>query len=186
MCEHRISPSALVPGDVIGSYGGKKIEICNTDAEGRLILADAMAYMVKDEHADRVIDIATLTGAVVGMLGFSTAGLLSDDDAFCGAFLKAAQTSGERYWRLPIFEEQKQMIESKIADIKNMGRDYCGTITAGLFIQAFAQGRPWIHLDIAGTAWTDNPLYQGQPQGATAAGTSSLYYLLAGGEETCF
>lgn len=84
------------------------------------------------------------------------------------------------------FEEQKQMIESKIADIKNMGRDYCGTITAGLFIQAFAQGRPWIHLDIAGTAWTDNPLYQGQPQGATAAGTSSLYYLLAGGEETCF
>ena len=186
MCENRISPSALVPGDVIGSYGGKKIEICNTDAEGRLILADAMAYMVKDEHADRVIDIATLTGAVVGMLGFSTAGLLSDDDAFCGAFLKAAQTSGERYWRLPIFEEQKQMIESKIADIKNMGRDYCGTITAGLFIQAFAQGRPWIHLDIAGTAWTDNPLYQGQPQGATAAGTSSLYYLLAGGEETCF
>ena len=115
MCENRISPSALVPGDVIGSYGGKKIEICNTDAEGRLILADAMAYMVKDEHADRVIDIATLTGAVVGMLGFSTAGLLSDDDAFCGAFLKAAQTSGERYWRLPIFEEQKQMIESKIA-----------------------------------------------------------------------
>ena len=78
------------------------------------------------------------------------------------------------------------MIESKIADIKNMGRDYCGTITAGLFIQAFAHGRPWIHLDIAGTAWTDNPLYQGQPQGATAAGTSSLYYLLAGGEETCF
>ena len=87
-----------------------------------------------------MIDIATLTGAVVGMLGFSTAGLLSDDDAFCGAFLKAAQTSGERYWRLPIFEEQKQMIESKIADIKNMGRDYCGTITAGLFIQAFCPG----------------------------------------------
>ena len=112
--------------------------------------------------------------------------MLFRSDAFCGAFLKAAQTSGERYWRLPIFEEQKQMIESKIADIKNMGRDYCGTITAGLFIQAFAQGRPWIHLDIAGTAWTDNPLYQGQPQGATAAGTSSLYYLLAGGEETCF
>lgn len=186
MCENRISPSALVPGDVIGSYGGKKIEICNTDAEGRLILADAMAYMVKDEQADRVIDIATLTGAVVGMLGFSTAGLLSDDDAFCESFLKAAKVSGERYWRLPIFEEQKQMIESKIADIKNRGRDYCGTITAGLFIQAFAQEKPWIHLDIAGTAWTDNPLYQGQPQGATAAGTSSLYYMLAGGEETCF
>ena len=73
-------------GDVIGSYGGKKIEICNTDAEGRLILADAMAYMVKDEQADRVVDIATLTGAVVGMLGFSTAGLLSDDDAFCDTF----------------------------------------------------------------------------------------------------
>lgn len=186
MCENRISPSALVPGDVIGSYSGKKIEICNTDAEGRLILADAMAYMVQDEQADRVIDIATLTGAVVGMLGFSTAGLVSDNEKFCEEFLKASKRSGERYWRLPVFEEQKKMIESKIADIKNMGRDYCGTITAGLFIQAFAKEKPWIHLDIAGTAWVDDMLYRGQPKGATAAGTSSLYYMLAGGETECF
>ena len=140
---------------MIGSYGGKKIEICNTDAEGRLILADAMAYMVKDEHADRVIDIATLTGAVVGMLGFSTAGLLSDDDAFCGAFLKAAQTSGERYWRLPIFEEQKQMIESKIADIKNMGRDYCGTITAVCSFRRLPR-------DVRGSIWISR-----EPHGQT-------------------
>ncbi|MDD7266920.1 MAG: hypothetical protein PUH12_01955 [Lachnospiraceae bacterium] len=186
MCENRIGPSALVPGDVISSYGGKKIEICNTDAEGRLILADAMAYMVNDEQADRVIDIATLTGAVVGMLGFSTAGLLSDDDAFCRAFLQAAECGGERYWRLPIFEEQKKMLQSKIADIKNMGQDYCGTITAGLFIREFARNRPWIHLDIAGTAWVDKPLYQGQPQGATAAGASTLYYLLSEEKAICF
>lgn len=177
MCENRISPSSLVPGDVIGSYGGKKIEICNTDAEGRLILADAAAYLVKDEKVDKVIDIATLTGAVVNMFGFSTAGSISNDDAFYGELEEAALASGERYWRLPVFEEQKKMIRSEIADIKNMGKDYCGTITAGLFIQAFTDDKPWIHLDIAGTAWVDTPLFDGQPCGATGAGVSTLYYM---------
>lgn len=177
MCENRIGPASLVPGDVITSYGGKRIEIRNTDAEGRLILADAMSYAVKDEQVDRVLDIATLTGAVVNMLGFSTAGALGNDEAFMERLLAAAKDGGERYWRLPVFEEQEQMLKSEVADIKNMGEQHCGTITAGLFIGAFAEDRPWVHLDIAGTAWVDRPLFSGQPLGATGAGVPTLYYL---------
>lgn len=178
MCENRISTSSLVPGDVISSYSGKKIEICNTDAEGRLILADAVSYLVKEEKIDRILDIATLTGAVVQMFGFSTAGTLTNDETFYKEFEKGFAESGERYWRLPIFEEQENMIKSDIADIKNMGRDYCGTITAGLFVRAFTEEKPWIHVDIAGTAWVDNPLYSGQPKGATGAAVSTLYHMM--------
>lgn len=178
MCENRISTSSLVPGDVISSYSGKKIEICNTDAEGRLVLADAVSYLVKEEKVDRILDIATLTGAVVNMFGFSTAGTLGNDENFYREFERGFEKSGERYWRLPIYEEQEKMIESEIADIKNMGRDYCGTITAGLFVRAFTEGKPWIHVDIAGTAWIDSPLYTGQPKGATGAAVSTLYYMM--------
>ena len=179
MCENRISPTSLVPGDVIDSYGGKLIEIRNTDAEGRLIMADAMAYLVKNEKVNRVLDIATLTGAVVSMLGFTTAGVISDDEQFFSAFMKGTNRSGERYWRLPFFEEQEEMLKSEVADIRNLGESYCGTITAGLFVRAFAEGKPWLHLDIAGTAWTDRAFYQGQPKGATGAGMTSIYHMFA-------
>lgn len=178
MCENRISPGSLVPGDVITSFSGRTIEICNTDAEGRLILADAVSYAVQRESVTRVLDIATLTGAVVNMLGFSTAGAITDNEDFYDEFKNAFDVSGERYHRLPVYEEQERMIESKIADIKNMGESHCGTITAGLFIKAFAEKRPWIHLDIAGTAWVDKPVFEYQTKGATGAGVSSLYYLL--------
>lgn len=179
MCENRIAPGSMVPGDVITSYSGKTIEICNTDAEGRLILADAVSYGVTQERVTRVLDIATLTGAVVNMLGFTTAGLVSDSQEFYEHFRKAYEFSGERYWRLPIYEEQEEMMKSKIADIKNMGERHCATITAALFIKAFAEGIPWIHLDIAGTAWVDRPRFEYQSNGATGAGVSSLYYLCA-------
>lgn len=177
ICENRISAGSFVPGDVIKSYSGKKIEICNTDAEGRLILADAVSYIVKKEKVDCVVDIATLTGAVVNMLGFSTAGVLGNHEAFYEQFLNASKKSGERYWRLPIYEEQETMIKSKIADIKNMGESYCGTITAGIFIREFVENKPWVHLDIAGTAWVDKPLFVGQEIGATGAGMTTLYHL---------
>lgn len=177
ICENRISAGSFVPGDVIQSYSGKKIEICNTDAEGRLILADAVSYIVKKEKVDCVVDIATLTGAVVNMLGFSTAGVLGNHEVFYEQFLKACEKSGERYWRLPIYEEQEVMIKSKIADIKNMGEAYCGTITAGIFIREFVENKPWIHLDIAGTAWVDKSLFVGQEIGATGAGMTTLYHL---------
>lgn len=177
MCENRISSGSLVPGDVITSYSGRTIEICNTDAEGRLILADAVSYAVQRENVTRVLDVATLTGAVVNMFGFSTAGAISDNNDFYHDFEQAFEISGERYYRLPIYEEQERMIESKIADIKNMGESHCGTITAGLFIKAFAEERPWIHLDIAGTAWVDKPVFEYQSKGATGAGVTTLYYL---------
>lgn len=177
MCENRISRGSLLPGDVIGSYSGKTIEVLNTDAEGRLILADAVSYAVKEGHVTSVLDIATLTGAVVNMLGFSIAGVLSDNQAFYERFEHAFKKSGEKYHRLPFDKEHEKMIESEVADVKNMGGSFCGTITAGLFIRAFAEGVKWIHVDIAGTAWVDTPIWKFQTTGATGAAVSTLYYL---------
>ena len=178
--ENRISPESYIPGDVIGSMAGKSIEIGNTDAEGRLILADAVTYAVRKEGAAKVVDIATLTGAVVGMFGFTTAGFLSNDEDFCAAFQRAYARSGEQYWRLPIFPEYRKMIESPVADVSNMSSDGCGTITAGLFIGSFVEERPWVHIDIAGTAWVDAPRWPYQTPGATGAGVTTLYELCKG------
>lgn len=181
MCENRISDGSLLPGDVIGSYSGKTIEILNTDAEGRLILADAVSYAVREEGATEVLDIATLTGAVVNMFGFTVAGAVSDSDEMFRRFREGYLCSGERYWRIPFYEEHEKMIESRIADIRNMSTSGCGTITAGLFIREFAEKRPWIHLDIAGTAWVNEPLFAFQSAGATGAGVSSIYQFLKRG-----
>ena len=178
--ENRVSPDSILPGDVIRSMSGKTIEVGNTDAEGRLILADAVTYAITQEGAGRVVDIATLTGAVVQALGFTTAGLLTNDDGFCARLQAAARRCGEQYWRLPDFEEYRRMIDSPVADLSNVSSDGCGAITAGLFIGAFAQGVPWLHLDIAGTAWVDRPRREYQSAGATGAGTASLYELCRG------
>ena len=178
--ENRISPDSYIPGDVIGSMSGKTIEIGNTDAEGRLILADAVTYAIQKEHAAKVVDIATLTGAVVGMFGFTTAGFLCNNEEFCADFQSAYTRSGEQYWRLPTFPEYQKMIESPVADVSNVSSDGCGTITAGLFIGSFVEERPWIHLDIAGTAWVDSPRWAYQTAGATGAGVSTLYELCKG------
>lgn len=183
-CENRISRESFLPGDVIGSMAGKTIEIGNTDAEGRLILADAITYAIREEHVTKILDIATLTGAVVAMFGFTTAGVVCDDEAWYGAFETAAGHSGEQYWRLPIFNEYKKMIESRIADVRNMSSGGCGTITAGLFLETFAESLPWIHLDIAGTAWVDAPIWEFQSAGATGAAVTTLYYLGKGQEKT--
>lgn len=177
MCENRISPGSFLPGDVISSYLGKTIEIGNTDAEGRLILADAVAYAVAREKVTEVLDIATLTGAVANMLGFSIGGVMCDDESWYEEFRRAHEISGERYLRIPFYEEHEKMIESELADVRNMSSDGCGTITAGLFIRKFAQGRPWLHLDIAGTAWVGQPVFAFQSKGATGAGVTTMYQL---------
>lgn len=179
MVENRISNGSLLPGDVITSYSGKTIEIVNTDAEGRLILADAVAYAVRREHAYRVLDIATLTGSVCSSLGFGTAGMLCDHEEFYKAFVCACEKSGERYLRFPIYEEYEKMIESEIADVKNSGGKFAGCITAGLFIRRFAEQTPWMHLDIAGTAWVEPPVFEYQSKGASGAGLTTMYYLCA-------
>ncbi|MBA4700902.1 MAG: leucyl aminopeptidase family protein [Ruminococcus sp.] len=183
MCENRISPGSLLPGDVIDSYSGKTIEIANTDAEGRLILADAVSYAVRDEGVTEVLDIATLTGAVVNMLGFSIGGAICDNNEFYKRFEAACRISGERYLRLPFYKEHEKMIESPVADIRNLGEKFCGTITAGLFIRAFAEEKPWLHLDIAGTAWVDTPVFAFQSKGATGAGVTSIYQLCSKEEQ---
>lgn len=178
-CENRISRESFIPGDIIKSMSGRTIEIRNTDAEGRLILADAVTYAIRKEGATQIIDIATLTGAVVNALGFTTAGVLTDSDRLWNELIAASQISGEQYWRLPIFPEYGDMIRSKIADIRNTGERYCGTITAGLFIKAFAEDLPWLHIDIAGTAWVDTPVFEHQTVGATGAAVATLYQLFS-------
>lgn len=178
--ENRISPDSFLPGDVIVSMSGKTIQIANTDAEGRLVLADAITYAIQKEGVAKVADIATLTGACVRALGFTTAGLMSNDDGFCGELLDAARRSGEQYWRFPDFPEYRKMIDSPVADLCNQSSDGCGTITAGLFLEAFAQDVPWVHLDVAGTAWVDRPRREYQTAGATGAGVTTLYELCAG------
>lgn len=122
LCENRVSPGGLLPGDVITAYGGKTIEVVNTDAEGRLILADAVAYGAKKEKVTKIVDIATLTGAVVRALGFGTAGVLASDDEMWNLLERAAECSGEWFWRLPITREYEKRIESDIADVKNSWR----------------------------------------------------------------
>lgn len=183
LCENRISPSSHLPGDVITSYSGKTVEILNTDAEGRLILADTMSYAIRQEKVTKVLDIATLTRAVWRALGYTIAGSMSDDDEFYSLFQRALANSGEQYLRFPFGKEHEKMLMSAVADLKNIGGDCCGTITAGLFIRHFAENLPWIHLDIAGTAWIDTPLYAYESKGATGAGVTSLYYMLKEAEE---
>jgi leucyl aminopeptidase len=146
---------AQKPGDVQTAMSGKTIEIINTDAEGRLVLADGLAY-ARQLGATHLIDAATLTGACVVALGMVNAGAFSNDDATYAKFDAALAMSGEKFWRLPLGEEYAEMIKSEIGDIKNTGGRWGGAITAAEFLHAFAEDTPWIHLDIAGVAWVED------------------------------
>jgi leucyl aminopeptidase len=145
---------ATKPGDIVKSMNGKTIEVINTDAEGRLILCDGITY-VKKLGATKLIDTATLTGACVIALGHAASAAVTNDDAFVNEFLAAAKHSGERYWHMPYYEEYSSAMKSDIADLKNTGGRAAGTLTAGAFLRAFVDETPWIHLDIAGTAYLD-------------------------------
>jgi leucyl aminopeptidase len=145
---------AQKPGDVQTAMSGKTIEIINTDAEGRLVLADGLAY-ARQLGATHLIDAATLTGACVVALGMVNAGAFSNDDETYSKFNAALETSGEKFWRLPLGDEYAEMIKSDIGDIKNTGGRYGGAITAAEFLKVFAEETPWIHLDIAGMAWME-------------------------------
>ncbi len=145
--------SAIKPGDIIKHYNGVTSEVVNTDAEGRLILADALAYGIATYKPDCVIDLATLTGAVIVGLGHHRTGLLSNNDMLANRLLEAGEASGEPLWRLPLGKEYSKQIESEVADIKNVGGKAGGTITAAAYLQKFVGETPWAHLDIAGTAW---------------------------------
>ena len=154
LVENMISGSATRPGDIITSYAGKTIEIGNTDAEGRLILADAMSYTLKQYKPDIMVDVATLTGACVVALGEKIAGLFTPDDALAEAILASGQKTHERIWRLPLPEDYKELLKSDFADTNNMSSTrWGGAITAALFLSGFTEGTRWAHIDIAGPAY---------------------------------
>ena len=152
--ENLPSGKALKPGDVVRSHLGKTIEVVNTDAEGRLLLADALSYARRFRPA-AVVDAATLTGACTIALGHHAIGLMGNDDALIAAVREAGERSGERCWVLPLWDEYRAQLDSDVADIKNTGGRPAGTITAGWFLKEFATEFPWAHLDIAGTAYRD-------------------------------
>ena len=159
--ENMPSGTAVKPGDVITQYSGKTVEVNNTDAEGRLILADALAYAI-DLGAERVVDIATLTGAVTIALGSSYAGLVANDDELAAAVMEAGDLSGELVWRLPLHPEFRELMKGKVADLSNLAaKRKAGTITAAAFLAEFVGDTPWAHLDIAGTAWDVGRAYTG-------------------------
>ncbi len=170
--ENLPSGTAQKPGDVVTSYAGKTIEILNTDAEGRLVLADALGYAAKyDPKA--VIDLATLTGAVVTALGHFAAGLLGTDDNLIEKIKHAADKTHERVWQLPLWEDYDEGIKSNVADVQNIGDGTAGTIAGAVFLKKFAGGYPWAHLDIAGTAWgVEGSSYI--PKGASGYGARLL------------
>jgi leucyl aminopeptidase len=166
--ENMPSGTAYRPGDVIRMMSGKTVEVLSTDAEGRLILADAIAYAKKRYRPAEMVDAATLTGACVVALGSVTMGMMGNDETLLARMKEASALSGERAWELPLYEEYFEQIKSDIGDLKNIGGPEAGTITAGYFLKEFADGTPWVHLDIAGVAWRekDRMGYAAGPTGA--------------------
>ena len=165
---------ALRPGDVVTSMNGQTIEVINTDAEGRLVLADVMTYAQRELGAKRLVDLATLTGAMLIALGSEHGGLFSNNDTLAGELAAAATETGEKLWRMPLGDAYDRLIDSPIADIKNVGPREGGSITAAQFLQRFVEeGVEWAHLDIAGMVWSDKP-GSTYDKGATAFGVRLL------------
>jgi leucyl aminopeptidase len=142
------------PGDIVTAMSGKTIEVINTDAEGRLILADALVY-ARRQGCTHLVDAATLTGAISVALGHLRAGLFSNHDALRDRVLAAAAVAGERMWPMPLDDDYKDYLKSAFADLANIGGRWGGAVTAAMFLKQFAEDTPWVHLDIAGTAWLD-------------------------------
>ncbi len=167
--ENMVGGRAQRPGDVVKTLCGKTVEILNTDAEGRMILADALTYGQR-LGCTRLVDAATLTGAIVVALGHERAGLFSNNDVLQKDILASAETAGEKFWPMPLDEEYKEMLKSPIADFPNIGSRWGGAITAAMFLKQFADPTPWAHLDIAGTAWLeqDKPYMPKGPTGMAA------------------
>ncbi|MCY4304881.1 MAG: leucyl aminopeptidase [Aestuariivita sp.] len=178
LVENMPSGCAMRPGDVVTSLKGDTVEIINTDAEGRLVLGDLLSYAQNTFSPQAIIDLATLTGAVIISLGHEHAGVFSNNDKLCGAFLNAAAVEGEGAWRLPLSPSYDKLLKSKVADFKNIGGREAGAITAAQFLQRFvSQDCPWIHLDIAGVSFR-NMDTDFAPHGATGWGVMSLNRLI--------
>jgi len=153
--ENMVNGKAMRLGDVLTIRNGKTVEVLNTDAEGRLILADALSYAAEQKPA-AILDLATLTGACIVALGTKVAGLFSNDEKFANDVASASKATGERTWRMPLDDDFQDLIKSNVADLKNVGGKWAGAVTASKFLQQFVDGNPWVHLDIAGPSWSDS------------------------------
>lgn len=177
--ENMPGAAALHPGDVLTAMNGKTIEVNNTDAEGRLVLADALSYAVK-QGVDELIDIATLTGAVVTALGRVAAGVMGTDQTLIDSLIKAGSDAGEKLWQLPLYDEYKDTLKSDIADLKNAGaRGEAPTSSAAMFLREFVEGKPWAHLDIAGPGWLEKERDENN-KGGTAFGVRTICHYILG------
>jgi leucyl aminopeptidase len=172
MTENMPGGRAVKPGDVLTSASGKTVEIINTDAEGRLVLGDGLWY-AQELGATHLIDVATLTGACVVALGKTTSGLFGAPDAWVETVRRASARAGDRSWPMPVYDDYKEQLKSEIADFTNTGGRAAGAITAALFLKEFAGDKPWVHIDIAGTAWAEEAKPY-QPKGATGVSVRTL------------
>jgi leucyl aminopeptidase len=178
--ENMPSSSSYRPGDIIRMFNGKTVEVLNTDAEGRIILADAIAYGVKFFKPKMIIDLATLTGASIIALGANVAAMIGTDNKLKTRLKKLSEETGEKVWELPLWDEFHDQIKSHFADIKNIGGKPAGAITAAAFLSNFTDEIPWVHIDIAGTAWTQEGTSEKSynPKGATGFGLRTIVKFL--------
>lgn len=183
-CENMPSGTANKPGDIVTAMNGKTIEVNNTDAEGRLILADALCYAQKETQPDELIDLATLTGACIMALGKEAAGMMGTNESMMTSLRQAGDIAGERLWPLPLFDEFKDMLKSDVADLINAGsKGQAGSSAGGMFLKEFIdEDQAWVHLDIAGPSYTDRDVPE-VPKGATGVGVRALLYYLYGFSE---
>jgi leucyl aminopeptidase len=173
--ENLVGHDAIKPGEVLTQYNGRTTEVNNTDAEGRLMLADALAF-ASEKEPDAIVDLATLTGGIMVALGLKSTGLFTDDDGLCTELESAAAAAGERVWRMPLYDDYKELLASDVADIKNSGPRWGSPIIGAIFLKPHVKdGIPWAHLDIAGADWADKGHEEG-PKGATGAGTRTLIH----------
>jgi leucyl aminopeptidase len=179
LVENMPDGNAYRPGDVLTSMSGQTIEVINTDAEGRLVLADAVWYCQDRFKPKFMVDLATLTGAIIIALGHDLAGCYANNEELAGNLIAASNTEGEPLWRMPLPAAYDKNIDSMIADMKNTGGRPGGSITAAMFIQRFVNGVPWAHLDIAATAWRKPSTVPTSPDGATGYGVRLLNRMVA-------
>ncbi len=177
--ENMPSSTAYRPGDIVTTLSGKTIEVLNTDAEGRIILSDALFYAQRYNPA-AIVELSTLTGAIVIALGAHATGMMATDQALADKISQAGEITAERVWPLPLWDEYREMIKSEIADLKNIGGRPAGSITAGAFLAAFVGDYPFVHLDIAGTAWIDKPSKTYHTHGGSGVGVRLLVEFLKG------
>ena len=166
------------PGDIVTAHNGKRVEILNTDAEGRLILGDAMSYVVKEFKPDAILDLATLTGACITALGHFATGAITNNEDLMEQVRNAGNISGDLVWQLPSYPEYGESIKGKYADLQNIGGGDSGTIIGGLFLEHFIEKTPWVHLDIAGTSWNVKNIGYQPNSGATGVGVRLLVDLV--------